>query len=176
MVFCAVLVVWGLGRGLRWWFPARYTPLVAAAAARNGVDPRLVWAVIRTESRFRPDAVSPVGAVGLMQITPSTGRWIASQLGSGRYERSLLFDPAFNVQAGTWYLAYLLRSFGGRLPLALAAYNAGSDPVRSWVAAGLWSGGTSDLDRIPYPETRQFVYRVLRTYAVYRRLYSRIGS
>jgi soluble lytic murein transglycosylase len=151
-------------------YPFPYQVAVRVAARRAGIDPRLVLAVMRTESRFRPDAVSRRGAVGLMQLTPATAAWAARAAGlpppAGR-----LPDPAYNIALGTWYLAHLRHLFGGRLVPALAAYNAGPGPVDRWLLSGRWRGTAADSDRIPYAETRAFVQRVLGTWSVYRWLY-----
>lgn len=156
---------------LRSLYPLPYRDLVAAAAARHGLDPCLVAAVIRVESRFHPGAVSSVGARGLMQVLPETGAWVAGRMGLQPFRAEMLYDPAVNVAIGTWYLAYLRDEFGGSLPASLAAYNAGRQPVRQWLAAGLWDGSERGLARVPYPETRRFVRWVLRDYRVYRLLY-----
>jgi soluble lytic murein transglycosylase-like protein len=119
---------------------------VIAAATREGLDPALVLAVVEVESRQATDAVSPKGAVGLMQVLPET----AAEIGFPDAA-----DPARNLKAGCRYLAALLESFGGDVELALAAYNAGPGAVRRW--------GTVP----PYRETRTFIARVS---AVYQRL------
>ncbi len=116
---------------------------VVAAAARNRLDPALVQAVITVESGHDPDAVSPRGAVGLMQVLPETAAWL------GLPEAA---DPAQGLEAGCRYLAALLEHFGGDVELALAAYNAGPGAVRRW-------------GRVPpYRETRAFVSRVAAAY------------
>jgi soluble lytic murein transglycosylase len=158
-------------------FPFAYRAPVEAAAAETGLDPRLLLAVMRVESHFRTGAVSPAGAVGLMQITPATGAWIAGQRQQGGppFAPALLRQPAYNVAAGAWYLAYLQNAFGGRLPPAVAAYNAGRSPVAAWLRSGVWDATPGGAEEIPFPETRLFVQRVLGTYAVYRLLYPGAG-
>jgi soluble lytic murein transglycosylase-like protein len=116
---------------------------VVAAAAREGLDPALVLAVVDAESRQTADAVSPKGAVGLMQVLPET----AAEIGFPDAA-----DPARNLEAGCRYLAALLETFGGDVELALAAYNAGPGAVRRW--------GTVP----PYRETRTFIGRVAAAY------------
>lgn len=116
---------------------------VLEVAARYRVDPALLAAVIRVESGFRDDAVSPKGAQGLMQVMPDT----AALLGFAD-----VTDPSHNLEAGTRYLAGLLEQFGGDVELALAAYNAGPGAVRRW--------GTVP----PFPQTRAFVRRVSSAY------------
>lgn len=118
-------------------------PAVVAAAARNGLDPALVQAVIAVESGHDPRAVSPRGAVGLMQVLPETAAWL------GLPEAA---DPAQGLEAGCRYLAALLEHFGGDVELALAAYNAGPGAVRRWGSVP------------PYRETRTFVGRVAAVY------------
>lgn len=116
---------------------------VQAAASRAGLDPALVLAVIQAESGHDPRAVSPRGAVGLMQVLPETGAFLGLEE---------VADPAVNLEAGCRYLAALLERFGGDVELALAAYNAGPGAVRRW--------GTVP----PYRETREFVRRVAAAY------------
>jgi len=108
-------------------------PLVRDAAARHQVPEDLILAVIQVESSFRADACSHVGARGLMQLMPRTASSLARRLGREEYD---IEDPAFNIEAGTAYLAYLLRLFDGDLALALAGYNAGPMRVRRWVRDG----------------------------------------
>jgi soluble lytic murein transglycosylase-like protein len=122
----------------------RFHAEIASAAHKAGVDPALVHAVIGVESAYRENAVSPKGAVGLMQVMPETGR---------RYGVENLTLPSQNIRAGTRYLSDLMRMFNGDLSLVLAAYNAGENAVLRY-------GGRVP----PYPETRQYVPRVLSIY------------
>lgn len=117
--------------------------LIKTAAEKHEVDPILVLAVIEAESSFEKEARSPRGALGLMQLMPSTGRWMGA--------RNLL-DPEQNIEAGTRYLKYLESRFKGDLDRQLAAYNAGEGTVRRY-------GGIP-----PYRETRQYVTRVMENY------------
>lgn len=153
-------------------YPFPYRAQVTVAAAANRLDPRLVLAVARAESRFRPDIVSRRGAIGLMQLTPDTAAWIAAKRRQpGPVTTADLDEPGENVSFGAWYLAWLLQDFGGRLPVALAAYNAGPSTVAAWLASGQWRGTRADVVDIPFPETREFVRRVLANYGMYRILY-----
>lgn len=117
--------------------------LLRDAAARNGLDPALVRAVVAVESAFRPDAISPKGAQGLMQLMPST----AAALGVGD-----AFDPAQNLDGGARHLAALVKGYGGDLNRALAAYNAGEAAVARHRGVP------------PYRETKDYVAKVLRSY------------
>ncbi len=170
----AFLAVFGLAATARWWgrlfFPLPYQKLVAAHARLQSLDPLLVQAMIREESSFNPSAVSRRGALGLMQIMPETGAWIAGQLGE-EFNPARLFTPADNIRFGTWYLAALRAEFGGDLVKTLVAYNAGSHRVQYWLATGAWDGRLGTLDRLPFPETRQYVMKIMRSYRIYRFLY-----
>ena len=149
------------------YMPKRRAELVAACAAEFGVDEALAFAVIRAESNFRADAVSPAGAVGLMQLMPSTAAFAAASLGVEAYD---LFDPQDNVRLGTWYLGYLSARFD-RLEEVLAAYNAGEGTVRRWLRDPSLADADGHLARIPYAETRRYVARVKNFYFCYKFLY-----
>jgi len=148
-------------------YPVDYRSHIARCGGEHGLDPYLVAAVIRAESRFRPEATSPQGARGLMQIMPDTGRWVAQQLGLP-YDDDLLYEPEYNIRVGCWYLAALLREFAGDPVLALAAYNGGLSNVYAWLSERRWSG---EVAHIPFPETRHYVAAVLRDHKRYRLLY-----
>ncbi len=156
---------------LRLTHPLRYRDLIARYCAEHGVDPFLVAAIVRAESRFRPSAASDKGALGLMQVMPDTGRWAAFELGMEAYEPEMLCDPEVNLRIGTWYLASLHREFGGDTVIVLAAYNAGLGNVRKWLEDERWTGRQEEVDRIPFPETREYVKKVLRLHETYRRAY-----
>jgi soluble lytic murein transglycosylase len=154
------------GAAWRLAYPRAYWPVVAREATRHGLDPLLILALIREESRFDPRAVSSANAVGLMQLLPSTAREVLGR----PIEPGALTDPDLNIRAGTAYLAGLLRGFGGTVPLAVGGYNAGPGGVRRHAALA-----RSDLERfveeLPYAETRAYVQRVLQSYGIYQWLY-----
>ncbi len=152
-------------------FPLEHAEALAAKAQANGLDPALVAGLICQESTFSADALSPVGARGLMQIMPGTGRTIAKELGV-RYVARDLYDPAVNLQFGAHYLATLLQRYGGRIERALAAYNAGPHRVDAWTAATPDVPADEFIEEIPFSETRHYVATVLANQAQYRRLYS----
>jgi len=154
----------------RLFYPVPYREMVFFYARQNGLDPLLVLALMRTESKFFPLAVSSTGARGLMQLMPETADWVARKLGV-EFQVERLFEPEYNLRLGTWYLAYILREFNGNLTAALAAYNGGKEKVKEWLVTGTWSGTMADLEKIPFPETRGFVRQVLRDYSIYRWLY-----
>jgi soluble lytic murein transglycosylase len=156
-VLCAVALLWAGLIILRAIFPLSYRAEILQYSAANHLDPALVASLIRNESRFRSDVVSTAGAIGLMQIMPESGAWIAGQLSISSYSPDQLEDPTFNILLGTWYVRYLLDRYGS-LETALWAYNAGPSRADVWLAEG-------DL---PYLETQAYADRVRRHLAVYR--------
>ena len=156
-------------------YPFPFRRLIERAARRFGLDPHFVAAMIYEESRFDPGAVSPAGAVGLMQIMPSTGREIARRLGMKGFRRSMLFDPQVNITLGCYYLGQLLKQFNGNFYLAAGAYNSGPARMRGWVKRI----GLRDIDEfvedIPFPETRAHIKKTMATFWIYRRLYGSSG-
>ena len=152
-------------------YPTPYKDLVTQYCAEHNVDPFLVTALMRVESRFRPHVVSEKGARGLMQVMPDTGRWVAEELGIDGFDPEMLHDPRVNLRIGTWYLASLEREFGGDKVLVLAAYNAGRGNVRKWLDTSRWTGRIEEIEGIPFPETREYVRKVLRLYEAYVRAY-----
>jgi len=149
--------------------PRAYADLVEGAAKKHGIDPNLLFAVMRVESIYNRRIVSYAGAVGLMQIMPTTGRRIALELGRPEYSVSDLLDPATNVEMAAWYLKSLIDRFDGRLPLAIASYNGGPHNVRIWMRQHHPDTPLDAfLERIPFSQTHRYVRRVLTHYAAYR--------
>jgi len=156
----------------RWVFPYPFREEIETGAEYAGVDPELVAALIYVESKFNPQARSRKGARGLMQLMPETAFWLGAQKGMA-LEEADLERPEVNLRLGIGYLSYLFREFNGNRVMALAAYNAGHEKVKSWLASGTWGGRVDDLHRIPYLETRRYVAKIMRTYYIYRYLYNR---
>ncbi|MFN3681823.1 MAG: lytic transglycosylase domain-containing protein, partial [Nitrospira sp.] len=152
-------------------YPVGLIPMITRHNG-GGVDPFLVAAIIREESQYDRQAVSQVGAIGLMQIMPATAKEVAQRYGFPAVTRDDLFDEETNVRIGIRYLEHLLARFYGNLVHAIAAYNAGPLVVQSWVVA--FQGRSEDefVELIPFQETRHYVKRVLRSYQEYRRLNS----
>lgn len=135
--------------------------MIRGSAVEFGVEPALIFAVCEVESHFNPRALSPTGAVGIMQIMPSTGEWIASRLGVADYHEEDLYDPTVNVRFGTYYLSYLGNLFSEEWQI-IAGYNAGEGAVRSWI-----EGGLTEAD-VPYMETSSYLRKVKRALSYYR--------
>lgn len=153
-------------------YPFPYRDTVERYAERYRVDCYLVAAVIKVESKFQHDVRSHRGAVGLMQLMPDTADWIAQRLGERDYQEMELHDPDRNIRYGIWYLADLEAEFKGNDVLALAAYNAGRGNVRGWMEDYGWKDDFSDVQAIPYKETRAYVKQVLSLQGKYRKLYA----
>ncbi|HZP40476.1 MAG TPA: lytic transglycosylase domain-containing protein [Candidatus Binatia bacterium] len=154
-------------------YPLGYWNAVSGAAARRRLDPLLVQAVIRQESLFDPDAISPADARGLMQLLPATARRLAPDLEATRPTRlrQTLHRPETNVELGTALLAQLLARYDGSAVKALAAYNAGEDAVAKWERRYGARDADEFVELISFRETRDYVKAVLRNYRVYRTLY-----
>ncbi len=156
---------------LKQFYPMPYQYSILRHTAEAGVDPCLLTAIMKTESNFDPNAVSPKGARGLMQIMPETGEWIAHQSGAGPFHPDMLFDPDTCISMAAWYIADLQKEFGDNRIMVLAAYNGGRGNVRNWLNEEKMSGSIGDVDNIPFPETRNFVHKVLWNYRIYSWLY-----
>jgi soluble lytic murein transglycosylase len=146
----------------RLWYPLHYSSIVRVHARNYDLDPSLLAAVIEQESKFRADAKSSAGAIGLMQLQPATAKGIAIRTGGSKFVLSDLYDPELNIRYGSWYLHHLMVKYGDER-LALAAYNAGQQNVDRWRAAG---------QGVQFPETRAYVDKVERLKKIYRRAYA----
>src|SRR6185503_1911414 len=147
---------------LRSRYPLEYEHVISAYAGERHLDPSLVAAVIYAESRFDPNVRSSAGAVGLMQILPETGEFIARSTGGTEFVEADLRDPDLNVRYGTWLLRSLLDSYHGDVRTALAAYHAGPANVDEWRRVGAG---------IAFPETRSYVEAVSAVQQIYARAY-----
>ena len=152
-------------------YPYPYQEEVRQFSEEYHVDSDLVVAVIKTESNFKQEAKSHRGAVGLMQIMPDTGKWIAKRLGDEEFSVAKLREPETNIRYGIWYLSELQQEFEHNPILVLAAYNAGRGNVKEWMKRNRWDMNFHDIDEIPFGETREYVRRVLKNQEKYQELY-----
>jgi soluble lytic murein transglycosylase len=153
-------------------YPLPYPALVFENCSRNGISPHLVYAMMREESRFDLNAVSRAGAMGLMQLMPSTGAQVAGQLGFPKGPRDNLLIPEINVTFGIWYASHLLSRTNGDPLMMLSAYNAGLGNAKRWFRGG--GGDTAVInmvDGIDYGETRDYVKKIVESAKVYHALY-----
>jgi soluble lytic murein transglycosylase len=152
--------------------PLTHASIIREQAAAKHLDPALIAAVIYAESKFDP-RTSSAGAQGLMQILPATAYYLAHLSGGSRFTESDLATPSINVAYGSYYLRYLLDHYKGNELLAVAAYNGGLANVDSWSARANADGGRLTVAMIPFPETREYVQRVLDAQQAYRATYPR---
>ena len=170
---CALLLLGGCFavRGvLQSLYPQRYDDFVETYTAEHGLEKSFVYAVIKCESGFDPQAVSNVGARGLMQLMPETFRWLCSKTGEECTEDDL-FDPAINVRYGCYLLHILLSEFAGEQSTAVAAYHAGIGNVGKWLQDERYSADGKTLRTIPFGTTERYVKRVKKVQRIYAALY-----
>jgi soluble lytic murein transglycosylase len=149
-------------------FPVRYLEQVQSNAFRQNLDPAVVLGLIRQESMLDSKAESSVGAKGLMQVMPKTGRQIAREIQQNLETDASLFDPNVNIQLGAYYFRKLLERFNGHVALAAAAYNAGPARVAKWLPNGTAMPADIWVETIPYKETRKYVASVLSYAIIYQ--------
>jgi soluble lytic murein transglycosylase len=160
----------GVARSL---LPYPYRGVIEAEAAERCLDPLLLAAIIRQESRFTPRAVSRAGARGISQVMPATGRELAQRLGIRSWDPDLLFVPDFNLHLGARFLADRFRVDSLPLYAAIAAYNAGAQRVDRWRRWPEFRDPDLFVERVAIPETRNYVKTVYASYQWYRRTYAR---
>jgi len=176
LVLAALALAWGVlsltkpAWFLRVVYPLAHTDAIRAAARKNHLDPALVAAVIYEESRFRDSVSSHQGAIGLMQVLPSTAQDIARTTGGTGFVVTDLTHPRVNILYGCYYLRQLLDHYGGSESAAVAAYNAGQSNVDAWLST---SGGKLTPQAIPFSETRDYVVHVMALQKLYRKAYGK---
>ena len=151
-------------------YPREYSEFVEKASKKYDLEPALIYALIRTESSFNPDAESEVGACGLMQIMPSSFEWLQDKRDeSGKYTTQDLFNPEICIDYGCYLLRYFYDLYGTE-QCAVAAYNAGF-VVGEWLSDSKYSADGKTLSNIPYPETSNYVEKVKTAKEMYIKLY-----
>lgn len=152
-------------------YPMPYQEIVVAYAEEVGIEPLLIWSVMRAESRYDPRATSYAGARGLMQIIPTTQDWISQQLDLNLSPGDI-YVPEINIWLGAWYLRYLLDQFDGDIELAIPAYNGGPENVQSWLDDAMVQSRDDFIRWIGFGETREYLERVSINYWIYQQIYS----
>ena len=148
-----------------------YQDEILEYSGKNKIDPFLVAAVIKNESNFDRKAVSKVGAIGLMQIMPDTGEWIAEQMGIKNFASDDLYRTDANIRLGCWYLGELEYEFQRNWVLMMIAYNAGRGNTKAWMQENGWDYDFNRIEDIPYSDTREYVKKVLYDRDEYYKLY-----
>ena len=138
-------------------------------ANEYNVDEYLIYAIIKAESNFEPNAESHRGAKGLMQLMYSTAEDISKRIGIELNGDNIL-EPDININLGTKYISMLIQKYNN-INLALAAYNAGSGNVDGWIEKGTLKSDGSDIENVPFTETNNYVRKILRDYEIYKNMY-----
>jgi len=150
-------------------YPFPFADLIQTWSVERQLNPLLVLALIRQESRFMPRIRSVAGATGLMQVMPDTAKWIKDREPTiTEYD---ITDPHDNIKLGTWYLDYTHREYGNNSMFAIASYNAGPGNVANWINRGGYRNDDDFADKIPFPETRGYIQSIFGNYWNYLRLY-----
>ena len=171
IIILALLALVGYPYAKKLAYPLKYEAYITEYAEANGLDPYLGCGVIHTESPLDIEAESRGGAVGLMQIMPDTGEWIAKKMSIKDYSEAKLKDPETNIRMGCWYLKYLMDRFDGDMTLVLAGYNAGPNRVTQWLGDEKYSQD-GKLTDIPYRETEEYVKKVENAKEMYKSYYT----
>ena len=151
-------------------YPLKYKAEIYRYADEFNLERALVFAVVKTESDFDDRAVSPVGAIGLMQITEKTGEYVAEKLDVKEYD---LFSPNINIRFGCYYIKYLIERFE-KVDTALIAYNAGEGNVEKWLADNNYSKDGKTLITTPFKETNAYILKIEKNFSKYKKLYGNI--
>lgn len=149
-------------------YKKEYSEYVTKYSQEYGVEEELVYAIIKAESNFDPNAVSHQNAQGLMQLMYATAEEVAQKNGIQLTEENIL-DPEININIGTKYISELLKKYEC-MEVALAAYNAGSGNVDKWIKEGVIQSDGSDIENIPFKETNTYVRKIMRDYRIYQEI------
>ena len=155
-------------------YPKEYNEYVEKYSIKYNVDSNLVYAVIKAESNFNENAKSSKGATGLMQLMEQTAKDINKKLDNPINESQVsteLSVPEFNIKLGTKYLSILIEKYGN-IEIALTAYNAGIGTVDTWIENGTLNADGSNIEKVPYKETNNYVRKIVRDYKLYKQLYA----
>lgn len=165
----------GLAKGKDVWeyaYPRAYSEYVDKYSKKFAVPEELVWGIMRAETHYRRDAISPVGALGLMQVMPFTGHKVATLIGDSDFKAPMLLQPETSVKIGSRYLKRLMDRFESKIPLVAAGYNAGPHRVKNWLIAFGTLETDEWIEHIPFLETRNYVKRVVSNAHIYAKLYN----
>ena len=152
-------------------YPTTYSQYVEKYSLENDLDPLLIYAIIKAESNFNTSAVSNSNALGLMQILETTAKEVCEKEFDEEFDKNKLFNAEYNIKVGTRYFSKLLNKYNNNIGISLAAYNAGTGKVDSWIEDGIIKQDGSNLENIPYKETNNYVRKILRYYDIYKEIY-----
>lgn len=152
-------------------YPIEYSEYVYKYSEQYGVDPLLMFSLIKAESNFKTDGVSSRNAIGLMQLMDSTAEEVAKNIQMEYNSDTTLYNPEENIQLGIKYFSELMKYYDQNYILALAAYNAGIGNVKNWIDKGIIKEDGSDIENIPFKETNNYVRKIISNYKIYKKLY-----
>lgn len=167
--FLGIILSFSLGAYYSYFYPMKYNSQIVSLGEKYDVDSAIIASVANVESSFRADAVSNKGAVGIMQLMPSTAKWIAQKIGKD-YNEDKLKSAEYNLELGSYYIAFLIEYFQDE-KLGICAYNAGQGNVSNWLKDKRYSKDGKSLTNIPYQETRIYLKKVLNNYNYYKNKY-----
>lgn len=170
LIFVLVTVLCGYIFFLHRAYPTTYKEYVETYSEEYNVPPELIFAVIKAESKFKKNALSDSGAIGLMQIMPETFSWLQTHIANETLDEEKLKDPKVNIEYGTYFLSYLRKKYSDE-KVQLSAYNAGIGTVEKWLKNKEYSSDGKTLKKIPYKETENYVSEVLKSREKYNKLY-----
>ena len=175
LLLAALLLFWTRvwqPKKMRLIYPLLYREELLAASAEFEIDPCMLAALVYCESSYQADAVSHVGAIGLMQIMPETGQWLSGKVDlEGEYATERLYEPEVNLRLGCWYLDYLYDRYDGQWQEALTAYIAGQGQVDKWLKDPELSADGKHLDVIPGQDVKEYAAKVMRIHENYKTAY-----
>ncbi len=175
ILLAMLLTAWTIGTNWnKYAYPTEHFELIQSECEVAEIDPYLVCAIIKAESGFDETAISPVGAIGLMQVMPDTAVWILEKnnVHNDEIVNLDLQNPEENITIGIKYLDFLLDYWQGDLEIAVASYNAGQNKVSEWINNETWDGTLENVEDIPYSETRNYVAKVFKYYEKYLEEYA----
>lgn len=165
----AIILSFCIGAFYSYNYPMKYNENIRAYAKEFNTNSAIIASVANVESNFKENAKSNKGAIGIMQLMPTTAEWIAKKIGE-EYDETKLYVAEYNLKLGSYYLSYLIDYFGDE-KLGICAYNAGQGNVASWLNDKKYSADGKTLDKIPYKETSNYLNKVIKNYNYYKKRY-----
>lgn len=170
LAICSVILTFFVGCFYAYNYPMKYKDEINMYSTQYDINGAIVASVVNVESNFREEVKSNKGAVGLMQLMPSTAEWIANKIGE-EYSEEKLKEADYNLKLGSYYLSYLINYFDD-MKIGVCAYNAGLGNVSSWLKDKQFSSDGKSLDNIPFKETKNYLNKVLKSYNYYKNRYN----
>lgn len=169
VAICAIILSYCMGAYYNYCYPMKYKAEITSLSKQYNVSPAIVASVANVESGFNQAAVSNKGAIGIMQLMPSTAKWLAEKAGV-EYSEEGLKNAEYNLTLGSFYLSFLIKMFGDE-KVAICAYNAGQGNVSTWLSDERYSKDRKTLIEIPFEETKNYLFKVLNNYNYYKNKY-----